>query len=196
MLFQAIDLLDEAGSRARISAFNMRKQRQTSVLSATPADIWAEIRAVEKQQQSSLVLANEPSSPSFNLFEEAPSKAAIAAAPVSELDAAVKRAGFSTFWEDEDDVVVGLEDIAAVASIWSGVPVQQLTTEESARLVDLENTLRTRVIGQVGLRTFLIGACRPVALREGGLAKTGTSEGACAVLGGQINLLLGPGSLL
>ncbi|GAQ82703.1 ATP-dependent Clp protease ATP-binding subunit [Klebsormidium nitens] len=149
---KAIDLLDEAGSRARISAFNMRKQRQTSVLSAAPADIWAEIRAVQKQQQSALVLANEPSSPSFNLFEEAPSKAAIAAAPgaadISELDAAVKRAGFSTFWEDEEDVVVGLEDIAAVASIWSGVPVQQLTTEESARLVDLEDTLRTRVIGQ------------------------------------------------
>ena len=130
--------------------------QQPPTMSGAPADIWAEIRAVQKQQQSALVLANESSSPSFNLFEEAPSKAAIAAAPgaadISELDAAVKRAGFSTFWEDEEDVVVGLEDIAAVASIWSGVPVQQLTTEESARLVDLENTLRTRVIGQVGVR--------------------------------------------
>ena len=150
---QAIDLLDEAGSRARISAFNLRKQRQTSVLASSPADYWAEIRAVQKQQQSALVLANEPTVSSF--FEEAPPpKAAIVApagpADMSELDEAVKRAGFSSFWEEEEDVVVGLEDIAAVASIWSGVPVQQLTTEESARLVNLEDTLRTRVIGQVG----------------------------------------------
>lgn len=107
---------------------------------------------MQKQQQNALVLATEPSSVPYNLFEEIPAKATIVAdaetGDMAELDAAVKRAGFSSFWEEED-VVVGLEDIAAVASIWSGVPVQQLTTEENARLVNLEDTLRTRVVGQV-----------------------------------------------
>lgn len=45
-------------------------------------------------------------------------------------------------------VVVGPEEIAAVASLWSGIPVQQLTADERKLLVGLEEELRKRVIGQ------------------------------------------------
>lgn len=45
-------------------------------------------------------------------------------------------------------VVVGPEDIAAVASLWSGIPVQQLTADQRSLLLDLNNQLRKRVIGQ------------------------------------------------
>lgn len=43
---------------------------------------------------------------------------------------------------------MGAEDIAAVASLWSGIPVQQLTADERKTLVGLEELLRRRVIGQ------------------------------------------------
>ena len=43
---------------------------------------------------------------------------------------------------------VGEEDVANVVSEWTGVPVTQLTKSESDRLVNLENILHKRVIGQ------------------------------------------------
>ncbi|MDO4812906.1 MAG: ATP-dependent Clp protease ATP-binding subunit [Eubacteriales bacterium] len=43
---------------------------------------------------------------------------------------------------------VGEEDIAAVVSGWTGIPVNRLTESESERLLHLENTLHERVVGQ------------------------------------------------
>lgn len=43
---------------------------------------------------------------------------------------------------------VGEEEIAAIVSSWTGVPVSKLATEESERLVHLEDVLHQRVIGQ------------------------------------------------
>ena len=40
------------------------------------------------------------------------------------------------------------EDIAQIVSMWTGVPVSQLTEEESARLLRLEETLHGRIVGQ------------------------------------------------
>ncbi|MGM0214260.1 ATP-dependent Clp protease ATP-binding subunit [Enterococcus sp. AZ109] len=40
------------------------------------------------------------------------------------------------------------EDVAAVVSQWTGVPLQQLEKKESQRLLDLENVLHKRVVGQ------------------------------------------------
>ncbi len=43
---------------------------------------------------------------------------------------------------------VSAEDIAAVVSLWTGVPVQSLTRDESERLLQMEDILHRRVIGQ------------------------------------------------
>ena len=43
---------------------------------------------------------------------------------------------------------VGEEDIAAVVSGWTGIPVNRLTENESERLLKLEDTLHRRVVGQ------------------------------------------------
>jgi ATP-dependent Clp protease ATP-binding subunit ClpC len=45
-------------------------------------------------------------------------------------------------------VVVGTEEIARVASLWSGIPVQQLTADDRKILVGLDDELKKRVIGQ------------------------------------------------
>lgn len=44
--------------------------------------------------------------------------------------------------------LVTVEDVAGVISVWSKVPVSQLTEKESERLLRLEDTLHKRVIGQ------------------------------------------------
>ena len=48
----------------------------------------------------------------------------------------------------EFKAVVTQEDVAAVVSEWTGVPVTQLTKTESQRLVGLEKILHQRVVGQ------------------------------------------------
>lgn len=45
-------------------------------------------------------------------------------------------------------VFVGPEEIATVASLWSGIPVQQINADERKLLVGLDEELRKRVIGQ------------------------------------------------
>jgi len=48
---KAIDLIDEAGSRARMDAFKRKKEQQTSVLMKSPDDYWQEIRAVQAMHE-------------------------------------------------------------------------------------------------------------------------------------------------
>lgn len=45
-------------------------------------------------------------------------------------------------------IMVGPEDIAAVASLWSGIPVQKLTADERMILIGLDEKLKGRVVGQ------------------------------------------------
>lgn len=50
--------------------------------------------------------------------------------------------------EDPDKPEVTSEDIAEVVAMWTGVPVQQLASEEKERLLQMEKELHKRVIGQ------------------------------------------------
>lgn len=56
---KAIDLVDEAGSRARINSFKKRKERQTSILTKSPSEYWQEIRAVQASQETVSVWARK-----------------------------------------------------------------------------------------------------------------------------------------
>lgn len=46
------------------------------------------------------------------------------------------------------EIIVGPEEIAKVTSLWSGIPVQQLTEDETKILIGLDGELKKRVIGQ------------------------------------------------
>lgn len=46
------------------------------------------------------------------------------------------------------NMVVGYEEIAKIVSDWTGVPVSRMTTEESQRLLSLEEELHKKVVGQ------------------------------------------------
>nr|QIE12357.1 ATP-dependent Clp protease ATP-binding subunit-like protein [Ectocarpus siliculosus] len=43
---------------------------------------------------------------------------------------------------------VGSQDIASIVALWTGVPVTKITKDENTRLLELENVLHKRVIGQ------------------------------------------------
>ncbi|MEE9277136.1 MAG: ATP-dependent Clp protease ATP-binding subunit, partial [Dehalococcoidia bacterium] len=47
-----------------------------------------------------------------------------------------------------DDTAVSAEDIAEVVSMWTGIPLVQIATEESERLLKMEEALHDRVVGQ------------------------------------------------
>src|SRR5699024_10758434 len=50
--------------------------------------------------------------------------------------------------QGKENLSVTEEDIAIVVSTWTGVPVAKLTKDESNRLLNMENVLHDRVIGQ------------------------------------------------
>jgi ATP-dependent Clp protease ATP-binding subunit ClpC len=64
----------------------------------------------------------------------------------AELEAKLEqmRAG----WDRATGPRVTAEDIAEVVSMWTGIPIVQITEEESARLLKMEEALHERIIGQ------------------------------------------------
>ncbi|KAL4584651.1 hypothetical protein LXL04_009257 [Taraxacum kok-saghyz] len=124
---KAIDLIDEAGSKARMESFKKKKEQQIDILSKSPNDYWQEIKAV--QAMHDVVLASRRS----NLVD----------LPDTDNEAALTSRS-----DDQEPTVVGANEVAAVASLWSGIPVQQLTADERMLLVGLEDRLKERVCGQ------------------------------------------------
>ncbi|OWM67835.1 chaperone protein ClpD, chloroplastic [Punica granatum] len=125
---KAIDLIDEAGSRAHIEAFKKKKERQTCILSKSPEDYWEEIRTVQVMHE--VVTASRLKDGSD-------------ASTIEDLDSPLAAA-----LEDDEPVMVGPDEIAAVASVWSGIPVQKLNADERLLLVGLDEQLKKRVVGQ------------------------------------------------
>lgn len=124
---KAIDLIDEASSRVRIRR------------SATPPSLSEALKGLEslrreKEQATAaqqLEYANELGERETRLEEK------------------IKEMG--EWGEGEGGIatpVVGDEDIAEVISMWTGIPVARIASEESARLLRMEESLRGRVIGQ------------------------------------------------
>ncbi len=48
----------------------------------------------------------------------------------------------------ENGVAVGPEDIAEVVAMWTGIPVTQLHNDEQARLLEMEEAVHQRIVGQ------------------------------------------------
>ncbi|KAI3455190.1 hypothetical protein Pfo_011853 [Paulownia fortunei] len=130
---KAIDLIDEAGSRARMKASKRKKEKQTSVLSKSPSDYWQEIRAVQAKHEASLVTKLAENDDTSRMEEDGKLNFDPSLPPSLS---------------DDEITVVGPEDIAAVASLWSGIPVKKLTADERMLLVGLNEQLKKRVIGQ------------------------------------------------
>jgi len=124
---KAIDLVDEAASRVRI-------KKRTKPVSLK------EMKAIEDsyRRDKEAALATQQYDYASELRER-------------ELQIAEKIRRMEDEWQNEqamDKPVVGEEDIAQVVSMWTGVPLVQLTGDETERLLHMEEALHERIIGQ------------------------------------------------
>ncbi len=124
---KAIDLIDEAASKVRLSA-----------LTAPPQLKELEDKLNKNKTEKEVAVSTQD-------FERAATLRDEEAKIKSELEA-VKGS-----WKDKETTeqkCVGEKEIAAVVSEWTNVPVTRLTTDEAEKLINLEAELHKRVIGQ------------------------------------------------
>lgn len=124
---KAIDLIDEAASCLRLSAYTA----PTSIKEL-------EARIAELEQEKETAIKTEE-------FEQAAEIKKLQDGLSTSLKAA-KRAWEST--HDSGEIVVTADNVAEIVSRWTGIPVQSMQEEESQRLLHLEEVLHKRVIGQ------------------------------------------------
>ncbi len=124
---KAIDLIDEAASRARLNSYNGPAELRE--LEDQIARLTAEREKAVKWQDYTRAA---------KLTEQIGERTARHDALRSEWDS--KRS--------ETYLSIGAEEIAEIVSDWTGVPVAKLTEEESARLMHLEADLHKRIVGQ------------------------------------------------
>ena len=124
---KAIDVLDEAGSRARIANVEVPKEIITLEEELKKANAMKKKLSSEKRYEEATRYRNEANELSSKLED-------------------VKRQ-----WEENEKknrVVVSEQDIAAVVALMTGVPIQRIAENESARLMKMEEELQGSVVGQ------------------------------------------------
>jgi ATP-dependent Clp protease ATP-binding subunit ClpC len=156
---KAIDLIDEAGSRVRLL---------NSKLPPAAKEVDKELRAVQKEKEDAVRdqdfnRAGELRDKEVELREKIRTllQSSREDTPVNTGDeaqtteAAVGEAVASDYTEGSvakpqllTTPVVDEEDIAHIVASWTGVPVQKLTESESFKLLNMEETLHQRLIGQ------------------------------------------------
>ena len=124
---KAIDLIDEAASRVRIKAFtappDMKEQE-------------AKLEALNKETEEAV--AHEDFEKAARLRDEK-----------KQLNNEMTERRRD--WEQRRNAkieIVGQDEVAQIVSAWTGIPVTRMTEDEAARLVNLEEILHARVVGQ------------------------------------------------
>ena len=141
---KAIDLIDEAGSRVRLI---------NSKLPPEAKQIDKELRQVQKQKEESVRDQN------FDQAGVLREKEIELSAKIKELlenkKESLEKNDTSNAKETTEnkstiihDPSVSEEDVAHIVASWTGVPVQKLTETESVKLLNMEETLHQRLIGQ------------------------------------------------
>ena len=140
---KAIDLIDEAGSRVRLI---------NSKLPPEAKQIDRELRQVQKQKEESVrdqnfdqagQLREKEMELSAKIKEVLDNKKESTAGDQSDADNSVKIESKLL-----QSPLVSEEDVAHIVASWTGVPVQKLTETESVKLLNMEETLHQRLIGQ------------------------------------------------
>ncbi|MCY7285618.1 MAG: ATP-dependent Clp protease ATP-binding subunit [Cyanobacteria bacterium CAN_BIN43] len=127
---KAIDLMDEAGSRVRLA----RYQR-----SAEEKELDADLKKLLKEKDDAV--RNQDFDKAGALRDrEGEIRQQLKDKSQERKDAAAEK--------DAQKPIVTEEDIAHIVASWTGVPVSKLTESESEKLLHMEDTLHTRLIGQ------------------------------------------------
>jgi ATP-dependent Clp protease ATP-binding subunit ClpC len=124
---KAIDLIDEAGSKVRLRSYT------------TPPNLKElEVKLEEVRKEKDAAVQSQE-------FEKAASLRDTEQRLREQLEETKKT------WKEKqgkENNEVTVEDIASVVSSWTGVPVSKLAETETAKLLNLEELLHSRVIGQ------------------------------------------------
>lgn len=124
---KAIDLIDEAGSKVRLRSF------------IVPPNL----KELEERLES--VRSEKNAAVSSQEFEKAAALRDSEQKLKEEVEQTTKE------WKESQgkaESQVTVDDIAAVVSMWTGIPVNKIAQEESAKLLNLEEELHKRVVGQ------------------------------------------------
>ncbi len=140
---KAIDLIDEAGSRVRLI---------NSKLPPEAKQIDKELREVQKQKEEAVRDQN------FDQASQLRDKELELSSQIKKLLEDKKDSQVDSSNADSENSikntkivenpVVSEEDVAHIVASWTGVPVQKLTETESVKLLNMEDTLHKRLIGQ------------------------------------------------
>ena len=151
---KAIDLIDEAGSRVRLL---------NSKLPPAAKEVDKQLRGVQKEKedavrQQDFTKAGELRDKEVELRDQIRSILQArrddepAASPATAEAQGSSFAGIAPADDGGTDEsrapLVTEEDIAQIVASWTGVPVQKLTESESVKLLNMEETLHQRLIGQ------------------------------------------------
>ncbi|MDD5634208.1 MAG: ATP-dependent Clp protease ATP-binding subunit, partial [Candidatus Omnitrophica bacterium] len=124
---KAIDLIDEAGSKARLSTLIMPDNLKT-----------AEKKIEELRREKEDAVKNQD-------FEKAARFRDTERIKREELEGNLKE------WKNgqsQQEMIVSDEDIASIVSNWTGIPVIRVEEKESEKYLKLEESLKARVVGQ------------------------------------------------
>ncbi len=142
---KAIDLIDEAGSRVRLL---------NSKLPPAAKEVDKELRSVQKEKEDAVrdqdfTKAGELREKEVELREQIRSllQANKDEAKSDTTSDSAETAATEAVASDSTPMV-NEEDIAQIVASWTGVPVQKLTESESVKLLNMEDTLHKRLIGQ------------------------------------------------
>ena len=136
---KAIDVIDEAGSRVRL---------RSATQSPEMRKIQREIDALVREKKSSI--ENQEFEKAVELRDKE-----------EELRAELEKAKDN--WERNNDTVepkITDQDIAAVVSSMTGIPLSKIEEGESARLLNMESELASKVVGQAEAIQVLTKAIR------------------------------------
>ena len=124
---KAIDLIDEAASRARLDSYN------------TPAEI-KELE--EKLKRLNAEKTKAARGENYTQAQKLVDEINAVHAKIKSLDSEWKEGAHAS------PPQIGSNEIAKIVSSWTGVPVLKLTEQESEKLLHLEENLHKRIIGQ------------------------------------------------
>jgi len=148
---KAIDLIDEAGSRVRLL---------NSKLPPAAKEVDKQLREVQKQKEDAVrqqdyTKAGELRDREVELREQLRSILQARRDEEPAAESSLETVAVPTTASVEEPGQEGLrtplvteEDIAQIVASWTGVPVQKLTESESVKLLNMEETLHQRLIGQ------------------------------------------------
>ena len=156
---KAIDLMDEAASRVRL---------RSATIPLSVKEVTKVLENVRKEKDDAIAAQQ---------YEYA------AELRERELRMVEKMEGLEKEWQQEqgsDQLVVTSEDIAEVVSMWTGIPVTRLAMEETERLLQMEQGLHKRIVGQ---DEAIVGISKAVRRARAGLKDTRRPIGVFQFLG-------------